>query len=71
MAPTPFFHISSSLKDDTVDPVMEVKLKPVDDTFIEVWRPDEPLGDKEKLKIDAIDGIPTKVISLHIRPRST
>ena len=50
---------------------MEVKLKPVDDAFIKVWRPDEPLGDKEKLKIDAIDGIPTKVISLHIRPRST
>ena len=64
MAPTPFFHISSSLKGDTVDPVMEVKLKPVDDTFIEVWRPDEPLGGKEKLKIDAIDGIPTKVIMM-------
>jgi hypothetical protein len=57
-APTPFFHVSSSFKDS----VMEVKLKPVDDTFIEVWRPNEPLGYKEKLKIDAIDGIPTKVI---------
>lgn len=61
MEPTPFFHVSSSFKDDTV---MEVKLKPTDDTFIEVWRNKEALGSKEKLKIDAIDGIPTKVIML-------
>ena len=61
MEPTPFFHVSSSFKDDTV---MQVKLKPMDDTFIEVWRNKEALGHKEKLKIDAIDGIPTKVIFL-------
>ena len=49
MEPTPFFHVSSSFKDDTV---MEVKLKPTDDTFIEVWRNKEALGSKEKLKIE-------------------
>lgn len=63
-APTPFFHVSSTFKETATDSVMEVKLKPTDDTFIEVWRPDEPLGDREKLKIDAIDGIPTKVIMM-------
>jgi hypothetical protein len=64
LAPTPSFHITSSLKEGEDDPAVEVKLKPTDDTFIEVWRPDEPLGSKEKLKIDAIDGTPTKVIMI-------
>ncbi|KAL7518417.1 hypothetical protein ACHAWX_003258 [Stephanocyclus meneghinianus] len=63
-APTPFFHVSSTFDSVEADPVIEVKLKPVDDTFIELWRPDAPLGTKEKLKIDAIDGFPTKVVML-------
>ena len=51
------------------------RLSPTDDTFMEVWRPDMPLGNKDKLKIDASSeedkkdngmegGVPTKFIQL-------
>ena len=51
------------------------RLSPTDDTFMEVWRPDMPLGTKDKLKIDASSeedkkdngmegGVPTKFIQL-------
>ena len=52
-------------------------LKPTDDTFLEVWRGEEALGSKDKLKVDATEGrvggkndeketgsMPTKVILL-------
>ena len=54
------------------------RLQPTDDTFMEVWRPNIPLGKKDKLKIDATSkedekggkdgeeggGVPTKFIQL-------
>ncbi len=43
---------------------VNVTLSPADDTFIEKWRPDIPLGDREKMKIDSMDGLPTKIIMM-------
>jgi len=41
------------------------RIAPQDDTFLEQWRPSEPLGQKDKLKIDADEeGVPTKVIMM-------
>ena len=40
------------------------QLVPMDDTFIEVYRPSKALGEKENLKVDALDGSPTKVTQL-------
>ena len=40
-------------------------LTPTDDTFLESFRPREPLGHKSNLKIDAdTDGVPTKIIQI-------
>eukprot|EP00986_Skeletonema_menzelii_P019886 scaffold29495_cov211-Skeletonema_menzelii.AAC.2 len=64
-APSPFFNIKSSTlisENDRVSLVFDIS--PVDDTFIELFRPDISLGDKSNLKIDAVEDAPTKVTML-------
>ena len=47
-------------------------LGPTDDSFVEIWRPSEPLGDRARLKIDAdFDGVPTKVSQIRFRLAET
>lgn len=54
---------SQTVSDNVVS--MTYTLTPQDDTFIEMWRPEEVLGRKDKLKVDAnLDGMPTKVVQL-------
>lgn len=64
-APSPFFKVESSTFINVDDhPSLVVEIHAVDDTFIELFRSDTPLGDKANVKIDAIGGVPTKVTML-------
>lgn len=64
-APSQFFKVESTTSigdDNRVSLIMDIGV--VDDTFIELFRPDTPLGNKPNVKIDAIAGVPTKVAML-------
>jgi hypothetical protein len=64
-APSPFYKVeSSTFVDDNDRPSLVLDISAVDDTFIELFRPDIPLGDKTNVKIDAMVGVPTKVTML-------
>ncbi len=61
-APSASYNVNSSTFVGDNDRLsLVVDISPVDDTFIESFRPNIPLGDKSNLKIDSIEGAPTKV----------
>jgi hypothetical protein len=64
-APSPFYKVqSSTVVDDNDRSSLVLDISAVDDTFIELFRPNIPLGDKTNVKIDAMGGLPTKVTML-------
>ena len=64
-APSKFFKVESTSSIGQDDrPNLVVNIGAVDDTFVELFRRDTPLGDKVNLKVDAYLGIPTKVAML-------